>query len=265
MIAFRYALLRFLPFVETGEFANVGVVLIGASDRYFDFMLLKQRTRVVNFFELKGNKVFQRGLKNVGNDLDRIKTQLRHADPRTVNLMFDEVTRYREAVFRFDKPRALLADDAEQALKNLFDRYIVRNFVTSANQEALIEQSLRGLLIENQLTEKFRPRIIGDDLFKVSFPFVKGQAAQVRVIKPLHLTHVEASKAFDYGLQWAGRVAELKNRNLLDGRVLFALKSGEATKNQEAAAAVRKRIISVGAEAVEYTETHEIISFASAA
>ena len=53
MIPCRYAILRFLPYVETGEFANVGVVLMSTAGRYFGFRLLGRRVaRVTHFFDL---------------------------------------------------------------------------------------------------------------------------------------------------------------------------------------------------------------------
>ena len=57
--ACQYALLRFRPFVETGEFANVGVVLLAPEARFFGFKLLnKQRHgRITHFFHQLDRKV----------------------------------------------------------------------------------------------------------------------------------------------------------------------------------------------------------------
>ena len=49
-VACQYALLRFRPFVETGEFANVGVVLLAPEARFFGFRLLKRYGRITQFF-----------------------------------------------------------------------------------------------------------------------------------------------------------------------------------------------------------------------
>ncbi len=42
-LACRYAILRFLPYTETGEFANVGVVLACPATGYFGFKLETRR------------------------------------------------------------------------------------------------------------------------------------------------------------------------------------------------------------------------------
>ena len=48
--ACQYALLRFRPFAETGEFANVGIVLLAPEARFFGFRLLKRYGRITQFF-----------------------------------------------------------------------------------------------------------------------------------------------------------------------------------------------------------------------
>lgn len=50
-----YAIVQFRLYVETGEFANVSVVLTSTGHRYIDFRLLRRRGRVTQFFrELDG-------------------------------------------------------------------------------------------------------------------------------------------------------------------------------------------------------------------
>ena len=60
-VACQYALLRFRPFVETGEFANVGVVLLAPEARFFWFLLLKRYGRITQFFHQLDRKVYLNG------------------------------------------------------------------------------------------------------------------------------------------------------------------------------------------------------------
>ncbi len=46
-----YAIVRFAPFVDTGEFANVGIILMAPTARYFGYNLMgKRHGRVTRFF-----------------------------------------------------------------------------------------------------------------------------------------------------------------------------------------------------------------------
>ena len=46
-VACQYAIVRFAPFVETGEFANVGIIMMAPKQRFFAFELeLKRYKRI---------------------------------------------------------------------------------------------------------------------------------------------------------------------------------------------------------------------------
>jgi hypothetical protein len=46
----NYALVRFLPYRETGEFVNIGVLVYAPEISYFDFRLAERRNRRVRAF-----------------------------------------------------------------------------------------------------------------------------------------------------------------------------------------------------------------------
>ena len=276
MIACRYAILRFLPYVETGEFANVGVVLMSTAGRFFGFRLLKRRiARVTHFFDLHDHKPLREGLNVMREELARIEEMLKRygadrrfkqADPLAMEELFAELTRPREALFRFDAPRALLADAPAVALDELFGKYVEREFVTKEYQEIVLERGLRRLLTAYDLAERFVPQTVGDEQFNVKFPFVANVGHRMRVIKPLHLTHAEPAKAIDHGLQWAGRLTQLKKRNLLQGEVLFALK-GHLIDDAHARATrdVELMLRDAGATVADHADQGRIVEFARAA
>jgi hypothetical protein len=46
-----YSIVRYAPYAETEEFANIGVLLCAPKENYFDFQLTKRNdSRVKNFF-----------------------------------------------------------------------------------------------------------------------------------------------------------------------------------------------------------------------
>jgi Protein of unknown function (DUF3037) len=202
MFACRYAILRFLPYVETGEFANVGIVLTCESNRYFGFRLLDRRVaRITRFFELSDTKSLRAGLRAVAEELERIQ-QTAHREK--FDAAFAELVRPRETVFRFDAPRALMTADPERALNDLFARYVEHDFDARVPYEVIMERDLHQLLAQARLEKQFMAKEIGDDDFQVRFPFVREQPAGVRIIKPLHLLHTEQVRAIEHGLLWAG-------------------------------------------------------------
>ena len=76
-----YAVVHFAPFVETGEFANVGIIMMAPEQRYFGFKLMGRRhSRVTHFFEQLEAKVFRATMNTLREELDRAGGMLRHKD-----------------------------------------------------------------------------------------------------------------------------------------------------------------------------------------
>ena len=62
-VACQYAIVRFAPYVETGEFANVGIVMMAPKQRYFKFEVeLKRYGRITKFFDDVDAKLYKKTL-----------------------------------------------------------------------------------------------------------------------------------------------------------------------------------------------------------
>lgn len=164
--ACHYAIVRFMPFVETGEFANVGVVLFAPNARYFGFKLLGNRySRVTHFFEQMDAKVFRAAMHTCKEELERIDRMLKQmgTDRRFKELdregtlaLRNEVIKPRETMLQFSESRLVLADSAHAKVRELFEYYVERNFVTPERQEQLLERGVRGWLRETFLDSRAR-------------------------------------------------------------------------------------------------------------
>ncbi|MEY4507230.1 MAG: hypothetical protein RL297_1808 [Pseudomonadota bacterium] len=229
--ACQYALLRFRPFTETGEFANVGIVLLAPDARFFGFRLLNRYGRITQFFKELDKKVYLNGRELFKEELERFAAQLRKLaldsrktvpDVRLAVDLFAELVRHREAILQFDERRVVLADDPKVKLNALYDYYVERNFVTKEYQERLLEGSIRKLLVRAQVGENYRQEKLGDDDFAVNFPFVRMTEGHAdRVIKPLYLAQNDTTKIITHGGQWVDRIRRLRKRQALPESVMF--------------------------------------------
>ena len=229
--ACQYALLRFRPFVETGEFANVGVVLMAPEARFFGFRLLQRYGRITQFFHQLDRKIYLNGKELFKQELERFSANLRQMaldgrrreiDLNLARNLFAELVRPREAMLQFDEQRIALADDPKAKLNALFDHYVERNFVTKEYQERLLESTVRKLLFHAKVGSEYRQEKIGNDDFAVNFPFVHMTDGKAdRIIKPLHLDQADSTKILTHGGQWVDKVRRLRKRNALPDDVLF--------------------------------------------
>ncbi len=229
-VACRYAVVQFTPYTETGEFANVGVVLMCPQTGYFDFKLQTRKyKRITDFFAELPRNVYLRAMQGIAAELRRIAKML-EAD-RVVGRqdfmreVFEGMVHPREAIVRFSRPRVVLTDDPAGELVAKFDHYVDRSFATPEYVEHEIGRRIKSLLGTLDLAQPFRAERVGDDEVYVKFPLVQKRGADfAKIIKPFNLNQDEPMGIYDHGGAWLQRVQRLRKRNLLPHDVLFAVR-----------------------------------------
>lgn len=276
-IACQYAIVRFAPFVETGEFANVGILMMSAKERYFGFKLETRRHgRITKFFEELEAKQYRAALEDLKEELARTHELLkRHGfdrrfktnDEPFARALFDEIVRPRESIVRFSEPRVVLADNPKTKLNELFAYYVERNFVTKKYKETVMENGVRGWLRAARLQDRFQPQLLGDDEFQTRFPFVQlADKHAVKAIKPLFLGQDRTTRIIEYGATWALRITELRKRNKLPEHVMFAVEGpGQHLhgKREHAYQDALHRLKDTGVEVVGANEKDRVVQFAA--
>lgn len=275
-LACQYALLRFRPFVETGEFANVGVVLLCPEGRFFGYKLLRKYGRITQFFHQLDRKVYLNGKALFMEELDRFSAHLRQqaldGRKRTPDIalatgLFGELTRPRDAMLQFDERRVVLTDNPKAKLAELFDHYVERNFVTKAYQDRLLENSVRRMLYraDTLIGMQYQQEKVGTADFLVNFPFVRRVDQKIdRIIKPLFLGHDDPTRILNHGGQWVDKVQRLRRRNALPEHVLFPLAAPPAGSNAYPAyEEIRDDLARADVTVVLADEEARIVSFAS--
>lgn len=269
-----YAIVQFLPFIETGEFANFGVVLFSAHENRFGYRLAKRRTRIVRFFDKLDQRVFVEAKRDLLQELNRLESLLKSDNlysfddrgkrPFQPELALAQLIRHREAIVRFSPPRAVLAVNFEETLTELFEHYVEHGFVTPQYQEQLLEQGVRKVLKDASLSKRFKADTIGDEVYHVRFPFV--DTAGLRpgaVIKPIDLQQSEATKVLEHGGSWLFRIDQLRKRQLMPRRALFVV--GGRTDDPELKPAQDEILDALrdrDVELVDRDDASEIVRFA---
>lgn len=262
----QYAIVRLQPFIETGEFANVGIVMIAPKLSFFGFELVHARhRRITQFFKELDPLIFRAVMQDVRDELGRINGVLetKGNDIEFAKNLFREIIRPRETIVRFSNPRVVLAEDPRTTLKELFRFYIERNFVTKEYQENL-EKGIRILLNGANLGDRFKERPITSGVYQVTFPFVElRDESPFKIIKPLFLAQEKTEKIINQGIQWGGRVIELKRQHRLPRRVLFAVDgSNDNSPRGEAYRIAVARLKETEVDVVPYSDKDKIIDFA---
>lgn len=269
--ACRYAVVQFVPYSETGEFANVGVVLVCPESGFFDFRLQTRKyARVTRFFDELSADVYRTSIQVIFGELARVQ-QLTKELARTdlvdqLRVLFENLVHPREAIIRFGQARAVLASSPEQELQDLFDHYVDRSFATPEYVEATMTKRLNSLLGDLQLVQPFRAEKIGDDEVHARFPFVQKRGDKFRkIIKPLNLSQAEPNGIFDHGDAWIQKMRRLRKRGLLPDDVLFTVAAPplDDSKRRGAFDEIREELKKLDVLTVDASADAQIVAFAS--
>lgn len=268
--ACRYAIIRFLPYPETGEFANIGIVLCCPSTGFFGFKLQDRRyARITAFFEHLHGRTYLRAAAIIRQELARIEaiiTAHAHATPDFVRQAFEALIHPREAMIRFSEPRALLAEDPADAIVQLFGRYVERDFARKEPHEREMERRIADLLRALPLAAPFRAEEVGNDEVRAHFPLVQSEDGRaVKVIKPLYLAQDEPNKIYDHGDRWIAKLRRLRRAQLLPEQILMPLHApaSDDTKRFRAYETVRADLEQGGARVADLHDDASIVEFAA--
>ncbi len=264
---YRYTIVRFMPFVETGEFANVGILMVDVQGGAFKFRLLDRKfSRVTRFFDQMEKGTYRKVIHNLRDELGELEKATLGKSVEFVEGLFDEVTRPREHVIRFSDPRVVLGGAMDEKLQELFGCYVEHEFVNREVRERVLEKGVRKLLQNAGISHRYTERKIGDSQYEARFPFVEkeGEHSAGRVIKPLSLMLDNSTKVLEHSAHWGFRVRELTKRKVLSGDVLFTV---EAADELELEASIYQEAIELlqdgNVEVVPYREQERIVQFAA--
>lgn len=227
--ACRYAVIRFVPFPETEEFVNIGIILACPNSGYFNFKLQtkKRHGRVSSFFPDVEKGAYREAIEMFSRELSRIQLIMhsQHFDsPSEVRNLFDSLVHPREAMIQFAAPRVRMAKNPDEVLEKLFSYYVERSFVTQEYKEQILERRIRTLVHGLNLPRPFRAMEIGDEFAKAHFPLVQqNNDIPVKAIKPFYLAQPEPAKIISHGGLWIDRLRRMRSRNLLPNDILFAV------------------------------------------
>jgi len=166
---YQYAIAQFMPFVETGEFANVGIVLVAPKNGFAKFKLDTKRTqRITQFFEGLDVELYRSVIQNLKKQLEANFENVPYPGGELSDT-FKEIVRPRETILRFSEPRMGVTEDPGAELERLYDYYIGRNFVTKEYIEVKIERIVRSWLAEANLARNFNARTVGDEIYDYTY------------------------------------------------------------------------------------------------
>jgi len=202
----NYAVLRFQPYPETGEFANLGIVMLCSDGQFLQRVETQRRKRVTDFFDKLEPSVFRRARQEFNDEVRRVAELANaHAGDFALQMgLFKHLIAPSETMFRFGPPGTIASSNPEETLNELFNRYVHHEFDQREEAETTIKRRLNTLLKEQFTDRVYREERLGDELYHVTFPFVwrHHERAPRQAIRPLSFDLDDPKSILDKGDRW---------------------------------------------------------------
>ena len=131
---FNYAIIRFLPYRDRGEFINIGIVLHGNDGSFAARVVDERYPRVDSVFPTLPKGLFAQNLKPLKSELARIEALASSSNIDAQKLLFTNLIKPNEGIFTYSQPGTLTAQSAEFALDELLSCYVLQTENYTAKQ-----------------------------------------------------------------------------------------------------------------------------------
>lgn len=208
-----YSIVRFAPFADTEEFANIGIVLTAPAVARMEFRLARRNFKRVNqFFECPD--LYAQAVDIAQNELDRIQTFTRKATETQIAHHFRFLTEAKETLIRFSPARPVMVNDISTTMEDLYGRYIERQFEGQPRRETQMVKEIRTLF-EKATIKHFHEDTLEGELTKLHLPLVYRQN-KVAAIKPLAFDQAEPNGILEHCDTWVCKLENAAEEQLID-------------------------------------------------
>lgn len=265
-----YSIIRYIPFAETEEFANVGILLCAPKQGLFLYKLAKGNdARVKAFF--RDDKIFPLAKYALTDELKFAKENLHcYRGAEKLSDFFHAFVSTRESIFQFSDSRIIMCESPAHQIEELYDRYINHTEYTPERREDILAKELKLRFDSSQeLRKTFRKETIGGEFAKFTMPLVaSANELALCAIKPLVFDQSDTSKMMEHCDKWVARVTRAADERLLNlPGVLFPI-AGPIKPSVRAKNAIEKIVktfTSHKINCVDHDNENFIINFAKEA
>jgi hypothetical protein len=275
----QYSVIRFLPYRETDEFVNVGILLLCEDTGFLGYRLERRRSaRIAGFFQEMDRNVFMLGVQAMNSELRRVTGGKDHDEDGHVVLpgtssdlaaTFVQLVRPRRTLFYFSEPRVIMSDHPADTLNQLFQTYVHRQFAqTHEYKEQLMREAIHRHLQQWHLSRLYRAHSLGTDVYKMNFPFVHLtlDGIPARAIRALHLDRRDTTEIFRRGDEITAGLKRLRDSDALPENCMVVVKQPRGTGSKaDVAHQVCTEVEKLGITVTPYRDTQHLRTFAAEA
>lgn len=244
MIAYKYCIIRFVPFIEVEEFANVGVI-IKYGDNEFKYRLNTHNlSRVLDFFSIKRDSIveFLRGFETELN----YWTGYFQGNDRPIDHILESLSVPKSNLIQCSSIRFGVTElSANELEEMLYQKFVQPTPAQKRTREEELVKHVRTVLKELPEGKLFSKKYVGDNKhFTTSFPFVRFMDSRCDLIRPLDLGFDNPTKIIEHADMLAAKVRRVKESiKDMDVKVLIPYDLGNYGNLSNAVISNQKQVL----------------------
>lgn len=263
-----YAVIKFRPYTETEEFANIGVVACAPDAGFFAFKLEKNFTRITSFFKELDSSLPRKAAVYIDDELQRVKKYAATCNSTTLLMLFNEAVKTKEGLICYGDPKVAMTNDPELKLESAYQHFVNHSFTKERSHTQKLEIRMKQMLSDNNLSTVFTRKEISNGIVKAAIPFVKKYESDYKAaIKPISLIGMDSNSIIDIGAKWCSKFRWLTQDNTLDPRnilVPIEMPIDDTKELNVATSGTINELRHLNIRVVEASHTDEIMTFATA-
>lgn len=214
--SFTYSVLRYVHDTSTGEFANVGVVLLCPELRYADAILSPTCGRLTQMFPGMDKNHYREVIRHLQARFDmeasKIREELDYGTPETAEALATSVIGRDDNSFQWSPMGSGICGDPAEKLEAIFHRMVTRYENQSQSQSRNDDQIWRGFKTrfeERKILSRFTTKVIESRDLEVEFSHAwKNQ--QWHCMEALSFDLMQGQSIKDKANTWLGRITSIK-------------------------------------------------------
>ena len=207
MKTYQYIILRYRHDAVTGEFANIGVVML-SEDRFLGARFCQKISRIKQFFANIQRTNFKQLMVYLQGKFDRISLEVADSIfPNELLTVCHKILPPDDSAYQWSEIRQGLASSPEQEIDYLYDRlvaqYEIRNSHKRRNDDD-IWNSFSKPLREHQVAKYLVPKRLETEDYRWNFNHTFKNGCY-HLYEPLAFDYEEPSQIAEKAIRWQGR------------------------------------------------------------
>jgi len=262
-----YSFVKFKPYIETGEFVNVGLLMCEPEKRKLTYQLVAKNDKRVNNFFYRSS-IFNNIRDTINEELQYITSQVFNCTPQEMATFFHHYIDVKEGIVQYSNAAIGLVDDPQAYFNDLYTKYIHLAGVKPENQETIMVKHFKELFKaeDDVVLSNYRQHTVRGELAKFTLPLaLKEENGQeiLKAVKPLAFDQIESPSMIEYCDNWVSKINRANEEGLLKKEnILFALDTADTANKINILNIIKKTFDNFKIQHIDWNEQNTLLEFA---